>query len=313
MDNSIVDELVLFKKMYLNKLKHENKSKNTINSYKNTISSFIDYISINNLKVQFNTIKPSTLYSFLDYKEENLQKQTELSSGSKKLYITHLKAFCSFIESESDKLLDFTKLFENINIRTEKANPKGLTEEEQNKLFDVLENEKYIKNNYVSVRNALIFKTILFSGLRVSEMLSLRYSHYIESGNKYEISVIGKGRKQRFVYVEKDLIDDELNELKSYHDINSLVCLSLKKEKIPRENLDKALRSLCRKANIKPFGTHMLRHTFAKQYLKNGGNIVHLQHILGHSNLQTTMIYTNPTQDDIKNGYEEMIAKRRSS
>lgn len=302
-NQNLVNELTLFYTNYINKLKHEEKSINTINSYKNTIKSFIEYICEINDKIKLSSLKPLHIYSFLDYCSDNMEKQGELKISTKRVMITHLKAFFSFMEQNSDELLDFTKLFKDFKFKTIRSKPKGLESNDEQKLLNLIEKEKSKRNDFQAMRNALIIKTMLFTGIRVSEMLSIKYEDYKESEPLFEISVIGKGRKQRFVYLAQELIEDELDELMLIRSKSSLVCLSSNDKPIPRQNIDKMIKSICMRAGISKIGAHTLRHTFANNYTKKNGNVIHLQDILGHSNVQTTMIYANPRKEDVRNGF----------
>lgn len=315
MSNLLSDKLMYFLLKYENKLKHENKSINTINSYKNTINQFIDYLSNENDAVELKTLKPSIIYSFFDYKENNLKKQGEISINSKRIILVHIKAFFSFIETESGELLDFTKLFKSFKFKSIKQKPKTLDEDEEKKLLNAIELKKSEKDDFVSMRDALILKLMLYSGLRVSEVVSIRFQDFIDSDQGvYSISVIGKGQKQRIVYVNKDLIDDELTELLKIKSPKDFVCTSKSGIKVPRQNIDKMIKALCVKANIGKISAHKLRHTFSNRYVNElGGNVLHLQEILGHSDIKTTMIYANPRQEDVKRGYISTICTKNIS
>jgi integrase/recombinase XerD len=239
-----------------------------------------------------------------------MNKQGEMSTNSKILIISILRSFFGFIEDESDELLDFSKLFKKIKIKSKKTIPKGLNREEQIKMLNQIEAEKTDKSSFIIFRNSLIIKLMLFSGLRISEVLKLKYKDILldEKNNLYEIKVIsGKGDKDRITYIDKEHIEDELEELKKYFNISEdeYICISQSGKKLWRENIDKMVKSLCKRARINSFSSHDLRHTFAKNYLSNGGNITHLQKLLGHSNINTTMIYADPFQEDIKNGYKK--------
>ena len=307
-------QLAKYLKSYINKLKYDNKSVNTINSYKRTLNSFIEYIKTYNEFISFNTIKSSLVYSFFEYKELTMNKQGELSSNTKMLIISILKSFFSFIEDESNDLLDFEKVFKKIKIKRKKSKPKGLSEEESIKLINQVEEEKTDKNEMVNFRNSLIIKLMLFAGLRISEVLNLKYGSLLfdEENSLYEIKVIsGKGDKDRISYIDYEVIQDEVEELKGYHKMqeSDYICMSNTGKKLWRENIDKMVKSLCRRAKIKQVSSHTLRHSFAKNYLKDGGNITHLQKMLGHSNINTTMIYADPFQDDVKRGYIQKLGK----
>ncbi len=315
MNELLCENILYFLTKYENKLKHENKSINTINSYKNTINQFINFISQQSEQIELKTIKPSLIYDFLDFKENMLKKQGSMSINTKRVILVHLKAFFSFIEIESDELLDFTKLFKNFKFKSFKQKPKTLEEDEEKKLLNAIELRKCEKDDFVSMRDALILKLMLYSGLRVSEVVSIRFQDFIDTDQGvYSISVIGKGQKPRIVYINKDLIDDELTELLKIKNSKDFVCTSKSGIRVPRQNIDKMIKALCVKAKIKKISAHKLRHTFSNRYVNElGGNVLHLQEILGHSDIKTTMIYANPRQEDVKRGYISTICTKNVS
>lgn len=315
MNDKLCKSLIEYLENYTNKLKHENKSINTIKSYKNTINQFISFISSESDVIELKMLKPSILYRFFDFKENMLEKQGEMSINTKRIILVHIKAFFSFIETESDELLDFTKLFKSFKFKAVKQKPKTLDEDEEKKLLNAIEFKKNEKDDFVSIRDALILKLMLYSGLRISEVISIRFQDFIDTEQGvYSISVIGKGQKQRIVYINKDQIDDEISELLKIKGPKDFLCISKSGVRIPRQNIDKMIKALCVKANIKKISAHKLRHTFSNRYVNElGGNIVHLQEMLGHSDIKTTMIYANPRQEDVKRGYINTICTKNIS
>lgn len=299
-------EIELYIKQLERKLKIEEKSLNTIETYMRTYKSFISFCEDYEKEITFENIKEDDIYAFLEYKSETLNKQGTISNATSNAYVIHLKKLFGFIERNNDKLYNFDKVFQDIKLKKPQSKPQGLSEEEQNKLLSTIENEKMDKKCFTTFRDALIVKTMLFAGLRVSEMLSLRYVDYKleeERDKVYTITVKGKGNKVRTIYISRININDDLEELLKIKSIDDFVCLSSNNNIINRANVDKIIKGFCRRAKIKEYSSHKLRHTFAKNFLRNKGNIVHLKELLGHSDIKTTMIYANPHQKDIKNGF----------
>lgn len=305
MNQELCRKLLYFLNNYSKKLEHENKSINTIKSYKNTINQFIDFISTHSEEISLETLKPSIIYSFFDYKEKLLQKQGNLKTGTKKLVTTHLKTFFTFIEFEGDNLLDFTRLFKGIKFKKDKRVPPSLDQKSKQSLLNEIAKKIDRNNDYVAFRDSLIIKVMIFAGLRISEVLQLKFKSFVNEDEEiYSFMVIGKGGKPRIVYIEKHLIDDELSELLLTKSPDDYICTSKNGKIVPRQNVDKLLRAFCQRANISPTSAHKLRHTFGNNFSnEHGGNIVHLQEILGHGDVRTTMIYVNPRQEDVKRGF----------
>ncbi len=301
-NDSFAQEIGRFFQYFVNELKLTNKSKYTIISYNTTIKSFIEFIRQYEKELSFNNLKKIDIMNFLEYKNMVLEKQSELEMSSKKLYITHLKTFFTFINENLDTDIKLSTIFK-INIKIPKRTPKGV----ENKDVKLL--EEYIKNlkldNFLNIRASLILKILLYSGARRGELEALRTDNFIEDDELYIIHTIGKGDKERTLYMPKEYIEKEL----LYYNMNNIkVIASTKSTKImDGSQIYRFLNNTYKKIGIKYSGAHILRHTFAKSMIAKNVNIVTVKELLGHSSIQTTMIYTNPNQREVQKAYLESI------
>ncbi|MCG3686932.1 tyrosine-type recombinase/integrase [Aliarcobacter butzleri] len=304
MKNQSIIEFEEFIKNFLLQLKMTNKSKNTISSYKNTLYAFLDYIVGIFEDFEIKNIKKSTILNFFEYKNEILQKQVEISPNTKKLLYTHLKTFFKYIEDENeDKLYDFSKIFD-FKINIPKRIPKGLDESEKEKLLQYLENLNINSENIITYRNSLIIKMFFYCGLRKNEMINLKISDFIEEDETYVIYIIGKGDKEREVFIKKSIIDFELNELKEK--MFRYICETSTGKLMDGSQVYRMIQSIYNKLNIKA-SVHDLRHTFAKTLSYQNVDITVIKELLGHSSIQTTAIYTNPSRKRIKSAIMEVF------
>ena len=301
-NDSFAQEIGRFFQYFVNELKLTNKSKYTIISYNTTIKSFIEFIRQYEKELSFNNFKKIDIMNFLEYKNMVLEKQSELEMSSKKLYITHLKTFFTFINENLDTDIKLSTIFK-INIKIPKRTPKGV----ENKDVKLL--EEYIKNlkldNFLNIRASLILKILLYSGARRGELEALRTDNFIEDDELYIIHTIGKGDKERTLYMPKEYIEKEL----LYYNMNNIKDIaSTKSTKImDGSQIYRFLNNTYKKIGIKYSGAHILRHTFAKSMIAKNVNIVTVKELLGHSSIQTTMIYTNPNQREVQKAYLESI------
>jgi integrase len=301
-NDSFAQEIGRFFQYFVNELKLTNKSKYTIISYNTTIKSFIEFIRQYEKELSFNNLKKIDIMNFLEYKNMILEKQSELEMSSKKLYITHLKTFFTFINENLDTDIKLSTIFK-INIKIPKRTPKGV----ENKDVKLL--EEYIRNlkldNFLNIRASLILKILLYSGARRGELEALRTDNFIEDDELYIIHTIGKGDKERTLYMPKEYIEKEL----LYYNMNNIKFIaSTKSTKImDGSQIYRFLNNTYKKIGIKYSGAHILRHTFAKSMIAKNVNIVTVKELLGHSSIQTTMIYTNPNQREVQKAYLESI------
>ena len=197
----------------------------------------------------------------------------------------------------------------NTNIADKLTNPKisqrqpvYLTLSETERLIEVISKEK---NSFLKARDMAIIFTFLTTGMRLSELVSIDLSDV----NKDSFKIIGKGNKERTVYLTKNcqaLINNYIVIRSEYLKDDSLNALfiSTRKKRISnravQSTIDKYLAKAGFDTNI--YSTHKLRHTAATLMYKYGEvDIRALKDILGHASVSTTQIYTHLDDEDLKN------------
>ena len=252
----------------------------------------------------------------IDYKEvtlENLQKLVadiakycdgyQICARSQARVISGIKAFYKFCVAE--KLLD--------------NNPAELLEQPKLPLYlpevlSVEEIEKIIAAIDLSQptghRNLAIIETLYGSGLRVSELVSVRLSN-IYFDEKYMI-IIGKGNKQRLVPLSDKTIEQiefwlkDRNSIKIKPKHEDFLFLNRRGTQITRSMIFRIIQQLAKDAGVsKKISPHTFRHSFATHLLEGGANLRAIQQLLGHSSIITTEIYTHLSMDFLR---EEIIS-----
>lgn len=301
-NESFAGELARFFEYFVNELKLTNKSKHTIISYNTTIKSFIEFAKQYDKALSFENLKKIDIMNFLEYKNLVLEKQSELQMSSKKLYITHLKTFFTFINENLDTDIKLSAIFK-INIKVPRRTPKGVEKR------DVKILEAYLSglrmDTFLTVRISLILKILLYSGARRGELEVLKTNDFHEDGELYVIHTIGKGDKERTLYIPKKYIEEEL----SYYKRNEIDYIATTKsgKVMDGSQIYRLLNNVYKKIGIRYSGAHILRHTFAKTMLAKDVNIVTVKELLGHASIQTTMIYTNPNQKEVQRAYLDTL------
>ena len=171
-----------------------------------------------------------------------------------------------------------------------KSLPKVLTKDEIRAMFDATK----------FGRNRLMLQFMYGSGCRVSEVTKIK----VEDVNFKERTAMvrgGKGNKDRTIILSKDWISD----VKRYLDkkkIKSEFIFSKKNgTPISTDSIERIVRDSAVKAGITKHVTpHSFRHSYATHLLEAGTNIRYIQSLLGHSNLNTTQIYTNVANSQLK-------------
>ena len=141
-----------------------------------------------------------------------------------------------------------------------------------------------------SKQSKLIIKLLYACGLRVSEVVKLRYEDVEDDGTLQVRQA--KGQKDR-VTVLPDKLKEEIGEGKGF---------LFGSEPMTTRNVQALVKRAAKNASIsKTVTPHVLRHSFATHLLEQGENIRVIQELLGHSNLQTTQIYTHVSSEAIRN------------
>jgi integrase/recombinase XerD len=251
----------------------------------------------NELKLRGFSEKTIKTYIFFNQKLLNFTKKSPADIG-----VTEIKAYLAALmdtHSSSTVNLAFSSIrffYENILkkdlkeikvSKREKKLPAVLTRDEVRKLISAAKNKK----------SNLMIQFLYSTGLRVSELVNLKKSE-IDPEEKVGWVRAGKGKKDRLFILPGCLIE----ELKQY--INSSNCqyfFSGKKGQLTVRNIQKIVSSAARRANLKKkVSPHTLRHSFATHLLDTGIDIRKIQELLGHSNLQTTQIYTHISSEELK-------------
>lgn len=154
-----------------------------------------------------------------------------------------------------------------------------------------------------SVRTKLILSLLYASGIRVSELLSLKRDSITGSS----FTVIGKGKKERICFIDartRALLDRYLANRDDFDE--HLIISDRFKQGVSASTIQLIVRNAVKKAGItgKHITPHTFRHGHATNLIKNGADIRFVAEDLGHSNLSTTMVYTHVENPDLWRKYQ---------
>jgi site-specific recombinase XerD len=250
------------------------------------------------------------LYSFLDDRNEPLTVKTQ---GYHTIALRSLFRYCirRGVDCVSPDLIDLPK--------SETRQVQFLTTEELDRLLDSPDT-----STMVGMRDRAIMETLFSSGLRVSELSALRKDMFDTSTG--EMRVIGKGRKERIVFISQRAqtwVQDYFN--KRNDDLpNAFVGYRGKgvgdapSPKVEANATPLTPRSIERRVEhhamvarlAKKITPHTLRHSFATDLLLNGADIRSVQTMLGHASITTTQVYTHITNQQLREVHERFHGKQ---
>ncbi len=218
-----------------------------------------------------------------------------LSARSQARIISGIKHFYGFLLLENEITDDPSELLEQPKIGLKL--PVYLTIEEIDALIhaiDLSKNEGH--------RNRAMLETLYSCGLRVSELVNLRFSDlFFEEGF---IRVIGKGNKERLVpvspSVEKEIgiyVDFYRKQQDPKPGNENIVFLNRRGAKLTRVMIFTIIKDLSEAIGLtKNISPHTFRHSFATHLIEGGANLRAIQEMLGHESITTTEIYTHLDQ-----------------
>ena len=247
-------------------------------------------IDITDIDIDFiKTIRIEELYRYQSFSPEMMDSPNALSAASRCRRSSSVKSFFNYLTVKRH-LLD-RNVCEELDMPKRQASlPKYLEEAECERLLSACEGA-------FALRDYCILMLFLSCGLRISELVSLNITDIYED----HLRVLGKGNKERVIYFAegcRESIDDYLavrdGEKVADGDKNALF-ISRDHRRISVRAVQKMVDKTLKLAGLDSarYSPHKLRHTAATLMLKNGVDTRALQEVLGHSNLNTTQIYTH--------------------
>ena len=256
----------------LTELKLRGFSPRTVKTYLYQNQQFLNYIQKSPKYIREQDIK-----LYLGY----LLSDKQITNTSVALIKASLKFYYDEILHKNIVTLKTPKLARKL--------PEILTKEEVKRLINATTNNK----------SRIIIKLLYSSGIRLSECLNLKVKD-LDLMNKTGWVRSGKGAKDRLFILSQDVCNELIFYLKNSSPQDNLFTHPNKKQLSPR-NIQKIVQLAAKKAHIpKQITPHKLRHSFATHLLESGTDIRIIQELLGHSNLQTTQIYTKISQEQLR-------------
>ena len=260
----------------------KNASIKTIENYSLWVNRFIEYIG----DVDASQIKMIHIQDFRTYLTRLWLSQTTVN-----YHAVGLRSFFKFMQRNDIETLSPEK------IDLAKVPPRIVSYLSEQQVSDILEAPaKYEKNPIKILRDKAILATLYGTGLRVTELVSLKKDEIRLDENQF--SVIWKWSKLRSVFLTNDAKEKIKKYVRSRADDSEFLFISLSGNSywspISRNSIESIVKKYAKLVWIKEKVTpHTLRHSFATSLLRNGADIRSVQALLGHSSIQTTQIYTH--------------------
>lgn len=295
-----------------------NKSPNSIKEYNYDLAMFFKY-----MKIHFHLTNESD-FTQIDIKDFPLEKVKDIKLDDINSFIAYLATNLKSKAATRARKISTIRIF--FNYLTNKAHileinpaqtletpkqdkriPKYLSLDDSKKLLNITASEE----NRNKERDYAIITLFLNCGMRLSELVGINIKDI--DFNECKLNVIGKGNKERTIYLNKacmNAIDDYLNirpNEKIQYNSKDALFLSERRERISNRTVQYIVKQELLKAglDINKYSVHKLRHTAATLMYKYGNvDIRALQELLGHASISTTEIYTHVDNEQVRNAVE---------
>ena len=267
-------------------------SANSVIAYENDVQKLMNYCISKKLKVKEVTYQH--LKSFITELYD-----LGLSGRSQARIISGIKQFFTYLMLENligqnpSELLEQPKLGRKL--------PEVLSIDEIDSLIGAIN-----LTSKEGPRNRAILEVLYSCGLRVSELINLKFTDLFY--NEGFVRVLGKGNKERLVPLSKS-VEYEINsyeekvrsnlEIKAGHE--NFIFLNRRGKQLTRVMIFIIIKDLANKIDLKKsISPHTFRHSFATHLIEGGANLRAIQEMLGHESIITTEIYTHLDQSFLK-------------
>lgn len=312
-----MNEIEKLKRQFLEYVEIERgRSLKTVENYNHYLSVFLQQTKIKNpedirddvvreFRLWLNRQKAHKAAKRPDKMQETLSRKTQ------NYYLIAIRAFLKYLARQEIKSMPS----ERIELaKTPERSLDLITEAELQRLLDAPKG-----NDLKALRDKAILELLFSTGLRVSELCSLTRDIDLSTD---ELSIIGKGRKVRVVFISdhaKSILREYLAKRK---DLDDALFIQLSKngktqEKngknlaLTKRSVERIIKTCATKAGIsKRVTPHTMRHLFATDLLSNGADLRSVQALLGHANIGTTQIYTHVTDRHLRDIHKKFHNKR---
>jgi site-specific recombinase XerD len=291
------------------------RSVNTVQNYDRYLNRFFNQAGISSLS-DITPRKVSDFRLWLNRQSSGNNKYTgeTLKKRTQNYYLIALRTFLKYLIKTGHKVMapDQIEL-----AKVEQRSIDVITNEELSRLLDAPNQEKTEEEK---TRGKAVLELLFSTGLRVSELCSLRRDIDLSID---EMAIRGKGGKVRVVFIS----DDAKKYVKEYLDLrkdmsDALFVKTARSEKrearsnkieegLTRRSIERLVRKYATMAGIsKKVTPHVIRHCFATDLLSNGADLRSVQALLGHANITTTQVYTHVTDKHLKEIHKKFHRKK---
>jgi site-specific recombinase XerD len=281
-------------------LRAEGRSENTIGSYLSDLKHFAEWFAQSNGEVfKPEAITPVDVGQYKSY----LQTVKGFKPSTINRRLVAIKRLCRWARTQG--LIEENPAAEIGGVPRQRTTPKALTRREAARLVRMAQ-------RHGNRRDVAILQLLRHTGIRVGELCDLSLEDLEISDRKGQITVRhGKGGRYREIPLNRDA----RRALRQYLEVRPKVedrnlFIGQRGNGLRRAAVYDVVTKYARLASLQDVSPHTLRHTFGKLALDEGENLLTVAHLMGHSRLDTTAIYTQPSRRDLEEAVEKLADPR---
>ncbi|MBI2760952.1 MAG: site-specific tyrosine recombinase XerD [Chloroflexi bacterium] len=282
-------------------------SGNTIAAYRNDIQQFSGFTTSRRNGKGWAGVDRNMI---LDYMLDLQRKKYAEATVARK--VAAVKSFFGFLTAEGLIPGDPTESLSSP--RVGKSLPKPISPQQIDELLE----QPLRRNTPEAKRDKAMLELLYATGMRVTELVSLDLDSIVLRAESAYVRCVGKGSKERSIPIHEHAAEavqtylDEGRPLLVRMRGERALFVNRRGERLTRQGFWLILKSYAQAANITEHVTpHTLRHSFATHMLKGGAPLRNVQELLGHANISTTQVYTQITQDHVRDVYERAHPRAR--
>ncbi|MCD7726754.1 MAG: site-specific integrase [Ruminococcus sp.] len=277
--------------LYLLDCKQRNLRQGTINHYTQSIKQFWNYFDY---KLPLSEINEDLYNGYVVYLKSKFSNDMSINA-----YLRDLITIIHFLQRQ-----DLVKSFTMQSIKVDKAPIETYTNEELEKLLY----KPNIKKCTFLEYEAWVISCLLFStGIRQHSLMELQVKD-VDFDNSLLNVRVTKNRKPLIIPLNQSMLAtlSEFLQYRQYRNKDDWLFCNVYGNKLLKSTSYRILYQYNKNRQVETTGLHRYRHTFAKQWVINGGNVVVLSRLLGHSSLAITQNYINLLVSDMAKQVDEI-------
>ena len=299
----------------------KNRSKLTLQAYDHYLERFGDF-AVNNGVTRVDQITLEIVRNYRLHLNRIIDKNGRgLKLVSQNYHVIALRAFLKYLLKYDYKTLAPEK------IELAKSPSRMVEHLEYDEVIRLIEATEQEPEDILRLRDRAVLETLFATGVRVSELCSLRREQI--NIQRKEFTVRGKGDKLRLVFLSPNAADALEEYFKARGDNAKWVFIAHKQigtgNEITKEmasfgtnskgltprTVQRIIKKYCLIAGItRKITPHTLRHSFATDLLQNGADIRSVQSMLGHASITTTQVYTHVTNQQLRDIHQKFHRKK---